>query len=103
VFTVDILGRKNIQMGGFVCMTTFMAAMAGSFRHLLNPNNHGDQGISICVYIYVDMYIPKNAYMYIYMAGLFRHILNPNNHGDQGKFKSLFNLSSSYINMYIYL
>jgi MFS transporter, PHS family, inorganic phosphate transporter len=46
VFTVDILGRKNIQIGGFIAMSSFMAAMSGAYRHLLNPNNHGDQGLS---------------------------------------------------------
>ena len=47
VFTVDILGRKNIQIGGFIAMTSFMAAMSGAYSHLLNPNNHGDQGLSL--------------------------------------------------------
>ena len=46
VFTVDILGRKNIQIGGFIAMTTFMAAMSGAYFHLLNPNNHGGAGLS---------------------------------------------------------
>ena len=46
VFTVDILGRKNIQIGGFIAMTSFMAAMSGAYSHLLNPNNHGGAGLS---------------------------------------------------------
>jgi PHS family inorganic phosphate transporter-like MFS transporter len=43
VFTVDILGRKNIQLMGFIMMTGFMAGLAGSYRHLLNPNTGGDR------------------------------------------------------------
>jgi MFS transporter, PHS family, inorganic phosphate transporter len=43
VFTVDILGRKNIQIGGFIAMTAFMAAMSATYDYLLNPNTgHGD-------------------------------------------------------------
>ena len=46
VFTVDILGRKNIQIGGFIAMTSFMAAMAGAYTHLLNPNSPGGVSLS---------------------------------------------------------
>ena len=38
VFTVDKMGRKTIQFMGFLCMTAFMAAIAGGYNHLLNPN-----------------------------------------------------------------
>jgi len=44
VATVDYLGRKNIQFLGFICMTAFMAAMAGAYDHLLNPNNSSNTG-----------------------------------------------------------
>jgi MFS transporter, PHS family, inorganic phosphate transporter len=46
VFTVDILGRKNIQIGGFIAMTAFMAAMSGAYTHLLNPNTPRGEGLS---------------------------------------------------------
>jgi len=39
VFTVDYLGRRNIQFIGFIAMTAFMAALAGAYKHLLDPNN----------------------------------------------------------------
>ena len=38
VFTVDKMGRKAIQFMGFICMTAFMAAIAGGYNHLLIPN-----------------------------------------------------------------
>jgi PHS family inorganic phosphate transporter-like MFS transporter len=46
VFFVDWWGRKPIQIMGFVLMTAFMAALAGSERHLLNPNNHTNTALS---------------------------------------------------------
>ena len=46
VFTVDILGRKNIQIGGFIAMTAFMAAMSVAYVRLLNPNNRDGTGLS---------------------------------------------------------
>jgi Sugar (and other) transporter len=46
VFTVDIIGRKVTQIGGFLAMTTFMAAMAGSYDILLNPNSYGGNSLS---------------------------------------------------------
>lgn len=39
VFTVDFLGRIKIQYFGFAMMTCFMAAIAGGYNGLLNPNN----------------------------------------------------------------
>jgi PHS family inorganic phosphate transporter-like MFS transporter len=42
VFFVDTLGRKFIQIMGFVFMTAFMAAMAGAYKQLLNPNSNLD-------------------------------------------------------------
>lgn len=47
VFTVDIIGRRFTQIGGFLAMTTFMAAMAGSYDSLLNPNAHGGNSLSL--------------------------------------------------------
>lgn len=41
VFTVDTLGRKFIQLMGFLLMGVFMAALAGSFNDLLDPNTPG--------------------------------------------------------------
>ena len=46
VFTVDILGRKSIQIGGFIAMTAFMAAMSGTYEQLLNPNTNRYEGLS---------------------------------------------------------
>jgi PHS family inorganic phosphate transporter-like MFS transporter len=46
VFFVDSLGRKFIQFMGFIVMTALMAAMAGSYRQLLNPNNSTDTALS---------------------------------------------------------
>jgi len=46
VFTVDILGRLKIQLMGFVLMTVFMAALAGAYYTLLNPNEPHNTGAS---------------------------------------------------------
>ena len=46
VLTVDIYGRKPIQIGGFIAMTAFMAAMSGGHNKLLNPNNPGGLSLS---------------------------------------------------------
>jgi len=46
VFTVDYLGRRNIQLMGFTIMTALMAALAGGYYHLLNPNTHHAMGLS---------------------------------------------------------
>jgi len=46
VFTVDWLGRKNIQLFGFVLMTALMAALCGGYFHLLNPNEPHNTGAS---------------------------------------------------------
>ena len=46
VFTVDYLGRRTIQLMGFIFMTAFMGALAGGYHHLLNPNNPHNQGLS---------------------------------------------------------
>ena len=46
VFTVDTLGRRTIQLMGFIFMTAFMGALAGGYFHLLNPNNHHNLGLS---------------------------------------------------------
>lgn len=46
VFTVDYLGRRNIQLMGFTVMTALMAALAGGYFHLLNPNTHHAMGLS---------------------------------------------------------
>lgn len=39
VFFVDTMGRKVIQFMGFIVMTALMAAMAGTYKSLLDPNN----------------------------------------------------------------
>lgn len=72
VFTVDILGRKNIQIGGFIAMSSFMAAMSGAYRHLLNPNNHGDLGLSR------DQPIMKNGWIAMYAFTFFFANWGPN-------------------------
>lgn len=46
VFFVDRFGRKPIQIMGFLCMTAFMAALAGSYDHLLDPNNDSNTALS---------------------------------------------------------
>ena len=46
VFTVDKLGRRFIQFMGFICMTAFMAAIAGGYNHLLNPNTDDVMGLN---------------------------------------------------------
>lgn len=46
VLTVDILGRKPIQIGGFIAMTAFMAAMSGGHNKLLNPNEPSGLNLS---------------------------------------------------------
>jgi MFS transporter, PHS family, inorganic phosphate transporter len=46
VFTVDLIGRKFIQFMGFIVMTAFMAALAGAYYKLLNPNMKGGTAIN---------------------------------------------------------
>ena len=72
VFTVDILGRKNIQIGGFIAMTSFMAAMSGAYFHLLNPNNHGAQGLSR------DQPLMRNGWIAMYAFTFFFANWGPN-------------------------
>ena len=72
VFTVDILGRKNIQIGGFIAMSSFMAAMSGGYRHLLNPNNHGDLGVSR------DQPLMRNGWIAMYAFTFFFANWGPN-------------------------
>jgi hypothetical protein len=41
VFTIDRLGRKTIQVGGFILMTLFMAALAGFYIPLRDHHTNG--------------------------------------------------------------
>ena len=47
VFTVDTLGRKFIQLMGFIMMTLFMGALAGTYTQLLDPNTPSGVYLSV--------------------------------------------------------
>ena len=93
VFTVDILGRKNIQIGGFIAMTSFMAAMSGAYYYLLNPNNSDGRGPSpnqpvkrngwIAMYAFTFFFANwgPNATTYIVPAELFPTAWRATGHG----------------------
>ena len=72
VFTVDFLGRRNIQFMGFVMMTAFMAANAGGYHYLLNPNNPHNQGLSN------DQPGKKNGWIVMYALCFFFANFGPN-------------------------
>jgi len=72
VFTVDILGRRNIQFMGFLMMTAFMAGLAGSYTHLLNPNNPSNTDLS------ADQPKMKNGWIAMYAFCFFFANFGPN-------------------------
>ena len=93
VFTVDILGRKSIQIGGFIAMTSFMAAMSGAYYYLVNPNNSDGTGLSsdqpakrngwIAMYAFTFFFANwgPNATTYIVPAELFPTAWRATGHG----------------------
>lgn len=46
VFFVDSMGHKTVQIMGFIMMTIFMAAAAGSYNKLLDPNTLSNEHLS---------------------------------------------------------
>jgi len=72
VFSCDYLGRRNIQFMGFLMMTGFMAALAGSYTHLLNPNNSSNTDLSS------DQPTKKNGWIAMYAFCFFFANFGPN-------------------------
>lgn len=55
VLTVDLIGRKLLQFLGFVLFGIFLAALAGSRRTLLQPNNASQYDMSMAGQNYTGM------------------------------------------------
>ena len=93
VFTVDTLGRKFIQLMGFVMMTAFMGALAGTFNILLDPNtpsgaylnpnqpNATNGWIAMYALCFFFANFGPNATTFIYPAELFPTKYKARGHG----------------------